>query len=358
MNDITLHQWSEIQDEYHDCLLLGNGASMAINEGFGYRSLLETARGRGLITPRTSKVFEYFETTDFESVMMMLAYATNINAALEIDEDVTKSVYRETRDGLINAVRYIHPDYTTVRGYLWNAARFMGAFSTVVSLNYDLTGYWAMLYGNKLSRSRLPFHEFQTTFKDCFDAGRFRASDWSNFRKSILDQKKVTLVFYPHGNLVFARSLEGEEIKISAEGIISLLETVVERWSREKLRPLFISEGTTKQKQEAIFRSSYLSTVYNSVLPHVGRTIAIYGWSLGDNDQHILEALFKGNIEKVAVSVRNGPGLEEKCSEMRRKIKKQALERGRNLEPVFFDADSAGCWIHLPKVTETHPVTL
>ncbi|KLR16151.1 hypothetical protein ABR28_19715, partial [Enterobacter hormaechei subsp. hoffmannii] len=53
----------------------------------------------------------------------------------------------------------------------------------------------------------------------------------------------------------------------------------------------------------AIARSRYLDTVYREVLPEKKESIVIYGWSMGENDSHILDALKKSRPSRVAVSV-------------------------------------------------------
>jgi hypothetical protein len=51
---------------------------------------------------------------------------------------------------------------------------FLRRFSTVVSLNYDLIVYWAILVSN---------NKLGTWFKDCFVNGQFD-HDWERFRDS------------------------------------------------------------------------------------------------------------------------------------------------------------------------------
>ena len=87
-------------------------------------------------------------------------------------------------------------------------AEFMKRFETVLSLNYDLLVYWAMLKGND---------EYGNWFKDGFiDEGRFD-NDYEVLREP-LGAERATLVFYPHGNLILATDLIGDEVKLSRSG--------------------------------------------------------------------------------------------------------------------------------------------
>lgn len=330
-----IYAWQDIQDDFKDSLLLGNGSSMAIDRKFGYASLLEVAIEQGFITDRTHEVFAYFNTVDFEHVLTMLLHTSHVNRALGIKEKITEPVYSETRDALIKAVRHVHPAHEDVASHLPQVAEFMGRFKTVLSLNYDLIVYWAMLFNADLD----------VKFKDCFVAGNFRY-DWNDFRKPISRKKKVTLVFYPHGNLILASPLQSGEEKISvSRDFERLLGTIFDTWTDKQYIPLFVSEGLNEQKIRAISRSSYLSTVNESVLHNCGKSVAVYGCSLADNDDHILEGLSKGHIERIAVSVyMQASDYEEYCSMVSKKLKK--FFRGKPMELKFFDSASSGCWIY------------
>lgn len=56
-----IFEWEEIaQNYYGGSLLLGNGASMAVDERFGYTSLIDYARERGLFTNEIKQLFNFF----------------------------------------------------------------------------------------------------------------------------------------------------------------------------------------------------------------------------------------------------------------------------------------------------------
>ena len=80
-------------------------------------------------------------------------------------------------------------------------------------------------------------------------------------------------------------------------------------------------------------------------------SIAIFGWSFRDEDEHILKGIIKGGVDRIAVSVHKSSGNAESfCDTVTQKLNKVYLEleggRGKiEKAPVyFFDCDSDGCW--------------
>lgn len=117
--------------------------------------------------------------------------------------------------------------------------------------------------------------------------------------------------------------LNGLKTKIQANDLSTLLETVVKKWESGKYSPVFVSEGTSQQKVAAIRRSNYLNTVYQSVIPSLNRTLTIYGWSMSQADDHILNALRGERINEVAVAIYKIEGnMEAKAQQIKHKIKK------------------------------------
>lgn len=203
-------------------------------------------------------------------------------------------------------MKKVHPGYLTVKDQLERAGAFGSLFRTVISLNYDLTFYWAALLFNQ---------KRGTWYKDAFiisDAGRnqFR-EDWRFLREPRSPAKNATMIFYPHGNLCLARDIQGNEFKIISGQPETLLKSVAKKWETENFYPLFVSEGTSWQKKLAIQQSSYLWNISETVLknacdtnfPFVSGTMVIYGWSMNENDNHILDALANSKISKFAISV-------------------------------------------------------
>ena len=108
--------------------------------------------------------------------------------------------------------------------------------------------------------------------------------------------------------------------------------------------PLFVAEGESKQKLDKIQHSGYLSRAFRS-FANVGGDLFIFGHSMADSDDHILNLMGKNKVRRVFVSLHGDP---TKASNkfIRSKIEKIAAKRPttRPLEVVYFDAASAKVW--------------
>jgi hypothetical protein len=81
--------------------------------------------------------------------------------------------------------------------------------------------------------------------------------------------------------------LLGDEIKLSRSGDKYLLEQILDIWETGDHVPLFVSEGDTEEKLQAIRRSNYLKTVYDCEVDSETESLVAYGWSFRDEDEHI-----------------------------------------------------------------------
>ena len=334
---MKLYDWTEIEKIFKNGnLLLGNGASIAIDKRLSYRSLYEKVCDEDALNEDILNIFEYFDTSNFEFIMKMLLEANQVNEALNITENKTKEYYYELRDALINAIRGIHPTYDEVVCFLPDIANFLMKFERVMSLNYDLLVYWAMLVGNDQLECNW--------FKDCFVRGEFE-TDFGYLFKPCPPAKGVTTVFYPHGNLFLATDILGDEEKLARSQEDYLLETVLSKWQEKDYIPLFVSEGRTKEKLRAIERSNYLSIVYYSILAKLSGSLVIYGWSASDQDEHIFDIIDHKGIFNIAISVHtDNPKWESYCQRIENRINR--THNLRNSDLYFFDSHSEGCWIY------------
>ena len=331
-----MYQWKDIKNHFSDCLLLvGNGASIAIDQRFSYNSLFEEAKKSGFFSPEVVQLFRNFNTQDFEYILRMLDHSYRVNEALGVDVQKTIQVYKNTREALIEIIRKIHITYNEAWQHLHKIVQYLKQFETIISLNYDLTIYGALLFAHEL--------DTLVQFKDCFRGGEFD-SEWERFREPIPPSRRSILVFYPHGNLVLATNLQGNTTKISRQANNeNLIDQIFKKWKSRELYPLFVSEGESVHKENAIIRNVYLNTVYKSVLPKAGKSIVIYGWSMNDNDDHILRALLKSEVQRIAVSVyMKNNNWQDYCGRVEVKIKN--MSRHRNIEILFYNSNSEECW--------------
>ncbi|SNR79208.1 DUF4917 family protein [Pseudomonas segetis] len=321
-----IHHWEDIASDFQrGAVLIGNGASIAVNTDFGYATLLQEARSRGLLTAEVEELFRSFGTSDFELVLRLVWHATRVNSALQIPDGLTVQVYQDIRQALIETVRAVHPAHAEIADRLPSMYGFLKQFSTVLSLNYDLLVYWTMTYGLDV--------QDQHQFKDCFLAGSFD-DGWKRFRRRTWERTN-TLVFYPHGNLALRRDVVDNEGKIHDQGA-GLLEAILSAWSTGRFIPLFVSEGTSAQKLSAIQNSYYLSTVYREVIPSLDGTLTIFGWGMGEQELHLLQRLSQANVARVACSVYQGN--QQFCEAAYRIIRDHLGE----IDIVFFDSGTAG----------------
>jgi hypothetical protein len=353
-----IYEWNEISDEFTDGLILGNGSSIAIDNRFWYKSLLEEARNQELIGSDVSQIFEHLKTSDFELVLRMLWHSSKINEYLDIQDQRSIEAYKSVREALIKVVRehHVEPNINGLDEKLNKASSFMKKFQTVISLNYDLLVYWSIIKSNDFEKNKSEAND-RHKFKDCFvENGSNFSDNWSKLRKPLNGYKETTIVAYPHGNLTLATKIDGTESKISRlSDKDNLLESIFQKWNKGELIPLFVSEGTKEQKLSSIRRSHYLSTVYDEIIPDIQESVVFFGWSIGKNDFHILDSLCKSGIKKFAFSVNNQLSedvLKEeyytrlnRLNEFSEKHKDKHQVLGKTVELKLFNRASAGCWI-------------
>ena len=318
MSEVLL--WENIKDDYAQAsLIVGNGASMAVSANFAYGSLYDAAVELKHISKPVQDVFDSFEVNDFELVLRRLWQAKLVNTALDIEHGKVEESYQQVRKALIATVRNVHVSYQEAEEHLVHIYKFMQPFSKVLSLNYDLIVYWAAMLGNDNIGS---WH-----FKDCFNGER-KFGEWRD--------ADGTLFFYPHGNLVLHHH-EFSSVKKITAGSVDLLGSILRKWETDDLAPAFVCEGTQESKQQSISSCDYLEKLFYEVLPDLGPNIVIYGWSMAEQDEHLLQQTSKSKAKKIAVSVYKADGT------FMGRVEKQLTDIGVE-EVVFFDCESAGAW--------------
>lgn len=274
-----------------------------------------------------------FETNDFELILRLVWHAKLVNNHLGVVDTKTDNAYENIKTALINIVNEVHCEYSKIVDQLPQLYQFTKQFKTIVSLNYDLILYWTLMYGNRESDGH--------KFKDCFQSGGIFSSSWQNMREPIYHQKEVTLTFYQHGNLSIFRDINNSEIKLHSDGSDNLLNVITKQWTDEKI-PLFVAEGTDTKKLESIKSSPYLTTIFYEVLPDLitqKANLVIYGWSMGEQEKHLVTQIFKGkSLGKVAISTFDKK--QEECHRISMLINDITSET----KIEFFDSQSSGCW--------------
>jgi hypothetical protein len=317
IND-KLENWPELDASLPEAdrgLLVGNGASIALWPQFRYGSLYEMAKDTAKqdhLTHREVGVFTALETQNFESVLSAMITAGKIWGIFEKPksdiEDLRES-YTRVRKSLIRAVKEVHVPFNCVTEELKIHLREVFAkYSYVYSTNYDLLLYWSMM------NDRERFKDFVWVRDGDNPRNLFDVSDTDLWDAS----KQTTKVLFLHGALHLYKNREGRTFKkVSGEdgNLLDLFDVGGDAI------PLFISEGTSRDKLSAIARNDYLSFAYQRFAKHRG-ALVVFGHSLTPEfDQHLLGAMrnWKRYDQKrksfqnvpsrrvVAVSVRPGP---------------------------------------------------
>lgn len=334
--EYAIKDWVEIKDNYENGnLIIGNGASVALHQKFRFDSLKEEAEKLRLFNEDISKLFIEFDTSDFELILRLVWHAKLINKHLGIIDQKLDSAYENIKQALIKVVKEVHCEHSYIADQLPQLYQFTKQFRTVVSLNYDLILYWILMYGNR--------NEDGHRFKDCFQGSGLFRNNWQDLRNPIRKEKEVTLSLYQHGNLSIFRDAKNTETKVQRGDFEGLLEVITSQWEDNKI-PLFVAEGTGTKKLESIKSSPYLSTIFYEVLPDLitqKANLVIYGWSLGEQESHLVKQIFKNKQSgKVAISIFQNN--QEECHRIYRLIKNEKV--APNIEIEFFDSQSSGCW--------------
>lgn len=291
--DAKLKNWSELSVLSWEDLLLGNGFSINIHEGFRYDKLKDVACLDVIGAPLSSaskSLFAEYETSNFEDVLRALYHAMNVNSCLKLGREAElMGGYDNVRNALASAVNYSHvPEGMSVAGLI--KARF-SSFKKIFTTNYDLIPYWSI---NSIG---------QGNFKDFMWGEGFDISEtkklWGN----------PTYLYFLHGGLHLVEDQYGYTKKRRSTGFGSLRELF--DVSNPELFPLMITEGHWSKKLAKIKRNEYLSFCY-STFSNSSNNLLVLGHSLhADYDKHIVDAVAQSPRQHVAISVWPGMRPEE-----------------------------------------------
>ena len=123
-----IFQWGEIEANFTDALLLGNGASIALHSGFRYESIFKAAESAGHLTAPVAEIFNKFHTHDFELVLRKLWHATLVNQALGINSVQLNDAYTQVQQALIKTIRDTHIPYKNAEPHFPAISAFMRKF--------------------------------------------------------------------------------------------------------------------------------------------------------------------------------------------------------------------------------------
>jgi len=99
-----IYQWQDIYDHFNGTILLGNGASIAVDHRFAYSSLLKHASKIGLLSQDIKNIFRSFKTEDFELILRLLWIATKVNSILSVPNQQIIDAYSKVKNCLIETI--------------------------------------------------------------------------------------------------------------------------------------------------------------------------------------------------------------------------------------------------------------
>ena len=320
-------------------LLLGNGFSISWNPDiFRYDSLYSKANFSKL-SPNIKSVFEQLQTKDFELVMRSLLTTTRI---LEVysksNKQLISNLYNdanELKNLLVATIASNHPENPNEisEAEYFRANEFFDNFKDIYTLNYDLLLYWVIMHYNERTEKVKYDDGFRTP-----ESGKAEYVTWE------IENTNKQNIFYLHGALhVFDEGSELQKYTWVNTGIklIDQIRTTLDK----NFFPVFVSEGTSKEKKDKIVHSNYLSRGYRS-FGSIGNSLFIYGHSLADNDNHILNLIPKGKISQLFISIYGDINTTDNKKIVR---KAQGLQTARKnlknpLQLYFYDASSVRIW--------------
>lgn len=331
---------SAIEDS-HRCgrrhLLLGNGFSIACRPNiFTYGQLYEQA-DFSKISATARRAFEALDTRDFERVIRLLRDAAKVLVAYGGPTELVGTLEADAdglRELLVQTIADSHPPWPgELSETEYVACRaFLAHFQTVYTLNYDLLLYWVQMHTT----------EGQSPGSD--DGFRMPEDDFdAEYVVWEPGQSHEQNMWFLHGALhVFDAGTEIQKYTWSKTGV-RLIDQIRDALGRGYF-PLFVSEGTSKEKYQRIRHSDYLAKAYRSFGAIQG-ALFVFGHSLAENDDHYLKCIPRGKISQLYVGIYGDQNSRGNKFIMKRAKDLAAARRGRNpLALTFFDAESAHVW--------------
>jgi hypothetical protein len=309
------HAWSG--------LLIGNGASLVVWDKFKYGSLYDTARTSNRfhqLGPKELAIFKRFNTENFEEVLDRLSTTEIMNGILGIDSGYVQGHYTNVQNALFEAVYYVHPpdELKDLNIRVFREIReALACHDHVFSTNYDLISYWSIM----TQPNGAGFKDYFWNAGGYFDANNVDV--WGN----------PTRILYLHGGIHLARLANGRTLKKSCTWEEGTLQESLWTPRNDEAIPLFITEGSSRDKERAISRSDYLSFALDEFKKY-RKPLVVFGHSLSESDDHLASAIQQWGDVPIAFSMRPADTITT------RKRKAHLCYRFPEAELYFFDSTS------------------
>ena len=283
LNIEGIRQWDLIKGDFKkSSILLGNGFSINFSDTLIYKNLYDFFITKS--SNESKKLFEAFDTRNFEKVLESIEVAKTVCATLNIDTTAFENFKKEVREGLIDSINTIHPrpisvDYDLVS----TIAKQFTDFNQIFTTNYDLFLYYIVLKTRR--------------FGDHF----FNKHSAKYMYYAEPDQMNSNHIYFLHGALfLFETGITTLKILRPQDGW--LLNRITDEIAQNNY-PLFISEGKSEAKLKSIQSNRYLTFALNQFQKCSDKNLVIYGHSLSEQDEHLVKIIDK-SFEKIAISIR------------------------------------------------------
>ncbi len=339
-NQIVNYAEIAIQTTGRQHLLLGNGFSIACDPIFKYNNIFEFAKQHGL-TSRVEALFGHFGTTNFELVARALDDIKFVGRLFGLVDEVADLVIdesvQEIKESLIAAIAQTHlstPDQINESKKAACVA-FLKPYDNVFTTNYDLLLYWASMHGH--ANGDL---EFQDGFRSSVE---HPDAKYVVFNKRLGRNKGL---FYMHGALHLFESRGEVRKHCWNRSDVTLTQNVIESLDHD-VYPLFVAEGDSLRKLEHIQRSGYLWYCYQK-LQSIETSLVVCGSSLGQSDEHILNAIGDSSCHNVWLGIYGGANSSAAAHmEVTAEKLHERRSMAKSFKPVkvnFYDVSTAPMW--------------
>lgn len=324
--------WEEISANFKGAdLLLGNGFSLNFSRLLNYDSLFEEFLRA--CDPDDAEMFRHFETTNFERIQEQLLDAKKVNTIFGMPTKPIESAIQKLREGLITSIERNHPRAHDIdENALSKVSEALDPFEEVFTLSYDLFLYRIIMKSVARADRTIGIRKHNDYFWNAQSREFLEFMDSDVYNNKHVHYLHGALFLFPGHRLGYHNDLK---LRRGDESFDELIEIISDK-IKVGVFPLFVSEGKAEEKLHAIFDSPYLRFAYRE-LEKSKRHLVVYGWSISEQDKHILRAFKPARqSRRFALSVYVGEKIEEELAEEIAFLK--ARLSGHNV--VFFDSST------------------
>ncbi len=261
-------------------LLLGNGFSINIHDGFSYSKLIEEITKK--CSPELKDLISKSQTKNTEDILFKLQNYIEISKIIKKESNEVEKLFNEMKKYFITVISDIHPKPGYYSSFFNEIHTEIDLFSQIYTTNYDLSLYYLSVgldsFTDKFGRG------------DYLNILTFDPENHKTYKKAI---------YYLHGNLMFFT--ETNEVtrttKLETRNGYPLLEQISSKIENDKY-PIIVTEGSSNYKLDKINMNEYLKYCWEILQEESSKELVIYGHSLSETDNHIIK-LIEDKFDKI-----------------------------------------------------------